>query len=138
MYSPFTKITYTLSLLPSRFGTVSQSYLRCCLPGFSPHTGPNKTSLTTLILFVSCKSACLQSRLLRAAICLVVKRLDSRTRQSGSESQLFHDFGELSCVSGLGFLFVCLFCFLPHCATFYGIFVPQTGIEPLTAWSGST
>ena len=38
----------------------------------------------------------------------------------------------------LGFLFVCLFCFLPHCATFYGIFVPQTGIEPLTAWSGST
>ena len=35
-----------------RFGAVSQSYLRCCLPGCSPHFAPNKTSLTTLKLCI--------------------------------------------------------------------------------------
>ena len=39
MYSPFTKITYILTFpLP-----LSQSYLKCCLPGYSPHFAPNKT-----------------------------------------------------------------------------------------------
>ena len=41
--SPFTKTLYIdLSILC--FGAVSQSYLRCCLPGCSPHFAPNKTT----------------------------------------------------------------------------------------------
>ena len=42
MHSSFTKITYILSFPPCLFGGVSQSYLRCCLPGCSPHFAPNK------------------------------------------------------------------------------------------------
>ena len=43
IYSPFTKIIYILTFTPFFFGTVSQSYLRCHLPGCSPHLSPNKT-----------------------------------------------------------------------------------------------
>ena len=35
-----------------RFGEVSQSYLRCCLRGCSPHLVPNKTELATLKLYI--------------------------------------------------------------------------------------
>ena len=42
MHSSFTKITYILNFPPCLFGGVSQSYLRCCLPGCSPHFAPNK------------------------------------------------------------------------------------------------
>ena len=41
-YSPFTKITYILAF-PLPFGEVSQSYLRWCLQGCSPHFALNKT-----------------------------------------------------------------------------------------------
>ena len=40
MYSPFTKITYIPLCL---FGTASQSYLMCCLLGYSPLFAPSKT-----------------------------------------------------------------------------------------------
>ena len=40
MYSPFTKITY---IPPCLFGTASQSYLMCCLLGYSPLFAPSKT-----------------------------------------------------------------------------------------------
>ena len=51
IYSPFTIITHILTfLLPCLFGAVSQSYLRCCLLGCSPHFAPNKTKLATLML----------------------------------------------------------------------------------------
>ena len=43
MYSPFTKITYVLTFPPCLFRAVSQSYLRCCLLGRSPHFAPHKT-----------------------------------------------------------------------------------------------
>ena len=44
--------------LPSYlFGAVSQSYLRCCLPGYSPHFVPNKTYLATFTLYIFFKSA---------------------------------------------------------------------------------
>ena len=44
MYSPFTKTTFILTfpLSSCLSGTVSQSYLSCCLPGHSPHFVPNK------------------------------------------------------------------------------------------------
>ena len=46
MYSPFMKITcIDTDLPPYPLGAVSQSYLRCCLPGYSPHSSPNKTYL---------------------------------------------------------------------------------------------
>ena len=35
-----------------RFGTVFQSYLKCCLLGCSPHFAPNKTQLTSLKLCI--------------------------------------------------------------------------------------
>ena len=38
------------TVLPSSLlGTVSQSYLRCYLPGYCLHIGPNKTELATLM-----------------------------------------------------------------------------------------
>ena len=41
MYSPFTKITYTLTFSPTTFlQQFLMSYLRCCLPGYSPHFFP--------------------------------------------------------------------------------------------------
>ena len=46
MYSPFTKITYILTLPPCLFETVSQSCLRCCPLGCSPHFSSNKTYKT--------------------------------------------------------------------------------------------
>ena len=42
MHSSLTKIMYILNFPPCLFGGVSQCYLRCCLPGCSPHFGPNK------------------------------------------------------------------------------------------------
>ena len=42
---------YILTFPHCRFGAVSESYLRCCLLGWSPHFAPNKTSLTTLKLY---------------------------------------------------------------------------------------
>ena len=44
IYSVFTKITYILSFPHHLFGAISQKYLRCCLPGCSPHFAPNKTN----------------------------------------------------------------------------------------------
>ena len=41
MYSPVTKITYILTFPPCLFGSVFQSYLRCCLLGCSPHFAPD-------------------------------------------------------------------------------------------------
>ena len=35
--------SHTYSLSPYLFGTVSQSHLRCCLPGYNPHIVPHKT-----------------------------------------------------------------------------------------------
>ena len=52
VYSPFTTISYLLTFLPYLFGAVSQSYLKCCLPGYSSHFAPNKTWLTTLTLCI--------------------------------------------------------------------------------------
>ena len=40
------------SLPPGLFGAVPQSYLRCCLPGYSPHFATSKTDLTTLTLCI--------------------------------------------------------------------------------------
>ena len=37
---------------PCLFGAVCQSFLKCCLPGCSPHFAPSKTSLTTLMLCI--------------------------------------------------------------------------------------
>ena len=48
--SPLTKTLYT-GLPPLPLWS-SLSELRCCLPGCSPHSAPNKTSLTTLKLCV--------------------------------------------------------------------------------------
>ena len=39
---------YILTFPHCPFGAVSESYLRCCLLGCSPHFAPNKISLTTL------------------------------------------------------------------------------------------
>ena len=52
MYSPFTKVTSALISPTSRhlFGAVSKTYLRCCLPGYSPQPVPNKTEPGTLTL----------------------------------------------------------------------------------------
>ena len=36
---------------PCLFGAGSQSYLRCCFLGCSPHSAPNKTYLTTFMLY---------------------------------------------------------------------------------------
>jgi len=49
-YSLFIKITYILTSplpqpLPHLFGAISQSYLRCSVPGCSPHFASNKTQL---------------------------------------------------------------------------------------------
>ena len=46
MYSPFTKITYILTLPPCLFEIVSQSCLRCCPLGCSLHFSSNKTYKT--------------------------------------------------------------------------------------------
>ena len=35
--------SHILTFLPYFFVAVSQSYLRCCLPGWSPHIAPDKT-----------------------------------------------------------------------------------------------
>ena len=43
MYSPFTKITYTLTFPRCLFGAVSRSYLKCYFPGYSPHFASHKT-----------------------------------------------------------------------------------------------
>ena len=43
MLSPFPQITCILTFPPCLFGAVSQSYLKCCLLGCSPHFTPNKT-----------------------------------------------------------------------------------------------
>ena len=43
LYSPFTEITYVLAFSLASFAAVSQSYLRCCLLGCSPHFAPNET-----------------------------------------------------------------------------------------------
>ena len=51
MYSPFTKITY-IDLPPVALWSNFQGYLRCCLPGCSPHFAPNKAQLTTLMLCI--------------------------------------------------------------------------------------
>ena len=48
--SPFTK-TFILTFPHCCFGAVSRSYLRCCLPGCSPHFAPNKTTLKLYISF---------------------------------------------------------------------------------------
>ena len=58
MNSPFTKITYILnfSTPPNIFGTVSQNYLRYCLPGCNLHFAPNKTLLAPLTLCIIFKS----------------------------------------------------------------------------------
>ena len=52
MYSPFTKVTSALISPTSRhlFGAVSKTYLRWCLPGYSPQPVPNKTEPGTLTL----------------------------------------------------------------------------------------
>ena len=58
--SPFTKILYTdlppslliLTFARYLFGAVFQSSLRCCLPGCSPHLAPDKTPLSTLMLYI--------------------------------------------------------------------------------------
>ena len=34
---------YVLNFPHCRFGAISQSYMRCCLPSCSPHLAPNKT-----------------------------------------------------------------------------------------------
>ena len=41
---------YMLTFPHCHFGAVSQSYLRSCLLGCSPHFSPNKTKLATLML----------------------------------------------------------------------------------------
>ena len=49
MYSPFTKNhVYTDHSPHQLFGTVSQSYLKCCFLGCSFHSAPNKTELAIL------------------------------------------------------------------------------------------
>lgn len=57
MNSPFIKTTYMLTFPPHLFEGVSQSYLKCCLPGCSPQFAPNKTELATLMLGIIFKSA---------------------------------------------------------------------------------
>ena len=52
VYSPLTTISYILTFPPYIFGAVSQSYLKCCLPGYSSHFAPNKIWLTTLTLCI--------------------------------------------------------------------------------------
>ena len=47
-WTPPSPKSYILTFLHCLFGTVSQSYLRCCLPGRSLHFAPNKTELATL------------------------------------------------------------------------------------------
>ena len=42
-WTPPSPKPYTLTFPHCRFGAGSQSYLRCCLPGCSPHSTPNKT-----------------------------------------------------------------------------------------------
>ena len=42
-WTPPSPKPYTLTFPHCCFGAVSQSYLRCCLPGCSPHFTPNKT-----------------------------------------------------------------------------------------------
>ena len=47
MYSRFTKITCVLTFSPTsleQFEIVSQTSLRCCLPGYSSHFAPNKST----------------------------------------------------------------------------------------------
>ena len=42
-WAPASPKSYMLTSPYSLFGAVSQSYLKCCLPGCSPHFAPNKT-----------------------------------------------------------------------------------------------
>ena len=42
-WTPLSPKPYILTFPHCHFGTVSQSYLRCCLPGCSPHFAPDKT-----------------------------------------------------------------------------------------------
>ena len=50
MYSPFTKKDTHTDFPPYLFEVASQSYLNCCLQGYSLHFAPNKTELTTHIV----------------------------------------------------------------------------------------
>ena len=50
--SPFTKIIYNPDFPPDLFGAVSQRYLRSFFSDYSCHFAPNKTSLTTLMLYI--------------------------------------------------------------------------------------
>lgn len=50
--SPPSPKSLTLTFSECLFGAISQSDLRGCLPGRSPHFAPNKTSLTTLKLCI--------------------------------------------------------------------------------------
>ena len=51
MNFPFTKITHIKLPPPHLFGAVSQTYLRCSLLEYSDFA-PNKTLLTTLMLYI--------------------------------------------------------------------------------------
>ena len=41
---------YILTFPHCRFGAVSQSYVRCCLPGSSPHFAPNKVQCNQALI----------------------------------------------------------------------------------------
>jgi len=66
MKSPFTKITFIALSTPHLSEAVSQSYLRCCLPGCSPHFATNNSQLSHCAFFfffkVDTRKPCIEIR----------------------------------------------------------------------------